>query len=132
LSSPESLWRYWEWGFFGGEFFEPAFPIAEEAGFVVVDENAGGDVHGVDEDEAFFDAGLGDGGLDVCGDVDEAAAGGDVEPEFFAVGFHGGSSKVYAFCLRRAIDEVIMFGRMEYFAPPATPTRASAPLGVAK
>jgi hypothetical protein len=30
-----------------GEFFEPDFVVVMEPGFVVVDENAGGDVHGV-------------------------------------------------------------------------------------
>ena len=75
---------------FGGEFFEPAFPVFEETGLIVVDENGGGDVHGVDEDEAIFDAGGLDGFLDVAGDVDEAAAVGEVEPEFLTMGLHEG------------------------------------------
>ena len=31
----------------GDQFFEPAFVVGVQAGFVVVDEDAGGDVHGV-------------------------------------------------------------------------------------
>ena len=61
-----------------------------QAGLVVVDEDRGGDVHGVDEDEPLADAALAEAGLDLGGDVDEAAPGGDVEPELLAEAFHGG------------------------------------------
>ena len=64
----------------GSEFFEPHFVVVMEAGFVVVDEDAGGDVHGVAEAEAFVDAAAQDEFLDGVGDVDEAAAAFDFEP----------------------------------------------------
>jgi hypothetical protein len=72
----------------GGELFQPDIIVMVQAGFIVVDENRGGDVHGVDECEAILDAALVDSSLHVAGDVDEGASGGHFEPEFFAVAFH--------------------------------------------
>jgi len=46
------------------------------------------DVHGVDEAKPFLDAALADEALDSLGDVDEAAAVGDFEPEVFGQAFH--------------------------------------------
>ena len=66
-------------GFFRSEGFEPFFIVGMEAGLVIVDEDAGGDVHGVDEDEAFFDAAFGQGLFHVRGDVDDLSAFGNVE-----------------------------------------------------
>ena len=39
-------------GVLGGEAFEEVVEVFQEAGFVVVDEDAGGDVHGGDEHHA--------------------------------------------------------------------------------
>ena len=44
-----------------------------QAGLVVVDPDAGGDVHGADEGHALGDPGVVDGALDVLGDPDELA-----------------------------------------------------------
>ena len=58
-------------------------------------------MHRVAEDKAVLDPALAQTRLHVGGDVDESAAGRDVEPEFFAVAFHGGHDSVYA---RKATD----------------------------
>lgn len=60
--------------FFGSKFFEPLLEVGVEAGFVVVDEDTGGDVHGVAEQEAFADAGFFEAGFDLGSDVEIVAA----------------------------------------------------------
>ena len=80
-----------------GEMFEPLFVVFVQAGFVVVDEDGCGDVHGVGEKQTFLDAGFADGFFTVGSDVDEAHAGGDVEGEVFGVGFHAGPRGIAAF-----------------------------------
>ncbi len=72
------------------KLFEPSFVIVMQARFIVIDENGCRDVHGIDENHALFDSAFAHGNFDVGRDVDESAPGGDVEPEFFAVGFHNG------------------------------------------
>ena len=59
LSSPVRLWRYCDDGFVRREVFQPFFVVVMEARFVVVDEDGGGDVHGVDQDQSFFHAAFG-------------------------------------------------------------------------
>ena len=76
------------YGLVGGEFLEPDFVVVVEAAFVVIDEDGGGDVHGIDEAEALLDAASLDELLDGVGDVEEAAAAGHLEPEVFGEGFH--------------------------------------------
>jgi hypothetical protein len=56
------------------EFFEPDVVVVMEAGFIVIDEDAGGDVHGVDEAESFADPTLSECGLDLRGDIEEGPA----------------------------------------------------------
>ena len=51
--------------------------------FGVVDKDAGGDVHGIDEAEALADAAFSDQLLDGMGDIDKAPAAGDFKPEMF-------------------------------------------------
>lgn len=43
-------------GFFRGEFFQPNGKIMMKAGFIIIDEDGRGDVHGIAQDKAFFDA----------------------------------------------------------------------------
>ncbi|VTR70089.1 hypothetical protein DESC_780278 [Desulfosarcina cetonica] len=74
--------------FVGGQFFQPDIIVVVQAGFIVIDEHRGGDVHRVDQHQALFDAAFVDALLNVGCDVDERPAGGDLEPEFFAVAFH--------------------------------------------
>ena len=59
-----------------------------QAGLVVVDKDAGGDVHRVAEDEAFFDAAFFYGLGDLAGDVDKLPSGFRVEHKLFSVTFH--------------------------------------------
>jgi hypothetical protein len=77
---------------FGGEFFQPDFDVAMKAAFIVVDEDAGGDVHGIDQAQAFANATFADRFRYIGGDVLELTALRHVEPEFLAEGFHWGSS----------------------------------------
>ena len=77
-------------GLVRGELFEPLVVVAVQPALVVVDEDAGGDVHRVDQAQSFADATLAQAFVDLGGDVDEGAARGDVEPEFLTIAFHGG------------------------------------------
>ena len=58
-----------------------------QAALVVVDEDGGGDVHGIDQAETFSDAALPNEIFDIGGDVDESATSGNFEPEMFGQGF---------------------------------------------
>lgn len=75
--------------FVGGEPFQPFFIIVVQPAFIVVDEDGGGDVHGIDEAESLADAAFTQTLFHLRCDVCKTAAGREVEPEFFAVGFHG-------------------------------------------
>ena len=75
-------------GFFRGQLFQPLFEVLMQAGLVVIDENGGGDVHGVDQAETFPDAGFRQGGFDLGRDVKEGPAGGGAEGEFLAERLH--------------------------------------------
>ena len=70
-------------GFVGGEFFEPGVKIVVQAGFIVVDENAGGDVHGVGQAQAFLYSRLPQQGIYFTGDIDKLPGFFGIEPEFF-------------------------------------------------
>ena len=71
------------------EFFQPDIVVVEQTVLGVVDEDRGGDVHGVDEAKAFRDAAFADEFGDGAGDVDEAAAIRDFKPKMFGQRFHG-------------------------------------------
>jgi hypothetical protein len=74
-----------------GEILQPLLVVVEEARLVVVDEDGGGDVHGVDQTEALGHAALQDRPLDVRRNVDEAHAGRDLESQIAGERFHGAS-----------------------------------------
>ena len=76
-------------GLFGRQALEPFLKIRVQAALVVVDEYAGGDVHGVHQAQPLADAALLDGRLHVPRDVHQPAARRQVEKQFFAIGFHG-------------------------------------------
>src|SRR4030095_4663767 len=76
-------------GFLGREFLQPDLEIVVQPAFIVVDENAGSDVHRVDQAQAFTDAAFTDGLRDIIGNVQELPALRHIEPELFAKGFHG-------------------------------------------
>jgi len=65
------------------EPFEPLVVIGVQPPFVVVDENRCGDVHGVDEREAFSNAALLQGGVDLRGNVEKRPAPRRLEPKLF-------------------------------------------------
>lgn len=46
-------------------------------------------MHGIDQDQAFGDAAVGEALLHLGGDIDEGPAAGDLKPEFLAKAFHG-------------------------------------------
>jgi len=75
----------------GCEAFEPFVEVVMQTALVVVNEDAGADVHGVDEAEIFANAAFGEGGFNVGCDIEIRAAVGRVEPEFFTVVSHGGA-----------------------------------------
>jgi hypothetical protein len=68
--------------------FQPFLISMVEAGFIVIDEHRGGDVHGIDQHKALFYATLSQGLFHLRGDIDEGDAIRQVEPEFLAKRFH--------------------------------------------
>ena len=73
-----------------GEFFQPHVVVVEQAVLGVVDEDAGGDVHGVDEAQPLLHVALADERGDGLGDVHKAAPGRHFKPELFGERFHAG------------------------------------------
>jgi hypothetical protein len=65
-----------------------------QSGFVIVDENAGGNVHGIAKDKPFFDAAFFEALLDLRRDVNKLTSAFCVEPEFFSIAFHDSFSPV--------------------------------------
>jgi hypothetical protein len=59
-----------------------------KARFVVVDKNAGGNVHGVTQAQAFFNPRFGKQGFHFAGNVDKFPGFLCIEPQFFRDGFH--------------------------------------------
>jgi len=70
------------------EPFEPGVVIGVQPSLVVADEHRCGDVHGVDEREAFTNAALLQGGLDLWGDVEKRPAPRRLELKFLAIRLH--------------------------------------------
>jgi hypothetical protein len=68
-----------------GELFEPFFEVGVKSGFIVIDENASGNVHGVDQGKTLANAAFGDTGLDLWRDMKEFAPVFGFEPEFFPI-----------------------------------------------
>src|SRR5688500_10910726 len=67
----------------GGELLQPFYEIVMKAALVVVDKDGGGNVHGVNEDDAFLDAAFSDASLDIAGDVYEIHLLRDVVGQIF-------------------------------------------------
>src|SRR5579885_1654173 len=74
--------------------FEPSLVVVVQAGLVVVDEDGGGDVHGVDEAQAFAHAALANGILDLARDIHEIHARGNIHREIPGMRSHRSSSGV--------------------------------------
>jgi hypothetical protein len=77
------------------KLFEPFFEVRVKSRFVVIDKDAGSNMHRVDQSKTFPDAAFGDTGLDLWGNVKEFPSVFGLEPEFFAKGVH---QIEYIFC----------------------------------
>jgi hypothetical protein len=66
--------------FVRGQPFEPNVVVMVQSRLVVIDEDGGGDVHGIDQAEAFFYAALPQTLVDLRRNVDKGPSGGDFEP----------------------------------------------------
>ena len=73
---------------FRSEPLQKSLEVPVQSAFVVVDEDRGGDVHGVAEHQPFADARLGERLLDLRRDVHEHPPGRQVHHEFFPETFH--------------------------------------------
>jgi hypothetical protein len=73
---------------FRGCPFQPAHDILVKAGFIVVYNNTGGDVHGGDEHHPFADTAPPQNVLERRGDVHQFLAFLCLEPEVFRMAFH--------------------------------------------
>ena len=70
------------------EFFEPIIVILNQPALRIVDVNAGGDVHGVDQAQPVLHTGLGHQRLDLVRDVQVVAPVRRVEPKLLAEVLH--------------------------------------------
>ncbi|MPM75272.1 hypothetical protein SDC9_122264 [bioreactor metagenome] len=70
------------------KFFQEAFEIPMETGFVIVDEDRGGDVHGIDQRQPFADAGFTERLFNLRRDIEKAAPGGQCHRQLSAETFH--------------------------------------------
>src|SRR5262249_53652244 len=75
----------------GGQPLQPALVVLVQAGLVVVDEDRGRDVHGVDQAQALAHAAFGHHLLHLGGDVHEVHAGRNVHGEVHGVRLHASS-----------------------------------------
>ena len=66
----------------GGEFFKPDIEVVVKAGLVVVDKNAGGYVHGIDETQPFLYARFRQQGLNLVCYIDKLPRLLGVKPQF--------------------------------------------------
>ena len=74
--------------FFRCQLFKPALQIMMKPGFIVVNKDAGGDVHGIDQDHPFEDAAFLNTLFDLRGDSQKLPSSVDFKPKFFSIGFH--------------------------------------------
>jgi hypothetical protein len=75
-------------GIEGGQLFEPDAEVMVQSTFIIVDEHAAGNVHAVDQRQAFFDATGLKSILHLMRDVHKAHLGGQIQGEVVGVGFH--------------------------------------------
>lgn len=75
-------------GLLRGQLLQPGLEVLVEAGFVVIDEDARGDVHRIAQQEPFLDAAFVEALLDLGRDVEEFASMLRAEPEFLPVALH--------------------------------------------
>ena len=75
-------------GFVGGKLFKPVLVVLVEPRFVIIDKDTGGDMHGVDKAETFFNSAFCNCLAYFFRDVDKGDAHRGIKPEFFAQKFH--------------------------------------------
>jgi hypothetical protein len=68
--------------------FQPFLVVPVQSALVIIDENRGCDVHGVDQAQAFLNSAFAQRLFNLCRNVQETSAGRDVEDEFFTVRLH--------------------------------------------
>jgi len=71
-----ALWRRIE----RGQFLQPYFVVAMQAGFIIVDKHAGGNVHRIDKAKPLANPALGQASFDLRSDVYQIHPLGDLEP----------------------------------------------------
>jgi hypothetical protein len=75
-------------GFFGRKPFEPDLKVMMQAGFVVVDKNAGGNMHGIAQQKPLRNAAFRKTLLDLRSNIDKLTPLRSLKPEFFSIAFH--------------------------------------------
>jgi len=74
--------------FMRSKFFQPLLVIVVQAGFIIIDKNRGGYVHGVNQARTIMNATFAHAILQLMCYVNEAATIGEIVPKFLTVGFH--------------------------------------------
>jgi hypothetical protein len=59
-----------------------------KTGFIIIDEDRGSDMHGIDESQSFFNPTLSQAFFNLRGDVDEGSPGWHLKPQLFPIAFH--------------------------------------------
>ena len=80
------------------KFFQPDLVIGMESRFIILNNQRGGDVHGVDETKAFGYSALVNEFFDFRRDVDEPAPIRYLEPKMFSERFQSSSFKIKCKC----------------------------------
>ncbi len=75
-------------GIVGGDILQPFLIVLMQTGFIIVDEYRRRDVHRIYQDKTLGDAAFLETPLHLRRNVDKSFPGGNVEPQFFSVGFH--------------------------------------------
>ena len=72
-----------------GELLQPYLPVVVQSTLIIVDEDAGGDVHRIDEDQPLLNPALDHSPLHLRGDVDDLSPAFGVEDQLRSVTLHG-------------------------------------------
>jgi hypothetical protein len=59
-----------------------------KTGFIIIDEDRGSDMHGIDESQSFFNPTLSQASFNLWSDIDEGLPRGHFKPEFLTISFH--------------------------------------------
>jgi hypothetical protein len=71
-----------------GQFFQPHVKVVVQAGFIIVDKNAGGNMHSVYQTQTLLYARLAQEGFNFAGNIDKFTGFWRIEPQFLAERFH--------------------------------------------